>query len=46
MEVAVYSIEGKETGRTVDLPESIYGIEEPNDHAILLDILDIQIDRV
>lgn len=38
MEVAVYSIEGNETGRTVDLPESIYAIEEPNDHAIYLDV--------
>ncbi len=35
MEVKVLSIEGKETGRTVDLPEEIFGIE-PNDHAIYL----------
>lgn len=45
MEVAVYSIEGKETGRTVDLPESIYAIEEPNDHAIYLDVKYIQQNR-
>ena len=37
MKVAIYNIEGKETGKQVDLNESIYGIE-PNDHAIYLDI--------
>lgn len=35
MELKVLNIEGKETGRTVDLPEDIFGIE-PNDHAIYL----------
>jgi len=35
MQVKVLNIEGKETGRTVDLPEDIFGIE-PNDHAIYL----------
>ncbi|MCL2072858.1 MAG: 50S ribosomal protein L4 [Marinilabiliaceae bacterium] len=37
MELNVVNIEGKETGRTVDLPETIFGIE-PNDHAIYLDV--------
>ncbi len=35
MQLKVLNIEGKETGRTVDLPEEIFGIE-PNDHAIYL----------
>ena len=36
MELAVITIEGKETGRKVNLNDSIFGIE-PNDHAIYLD---------
>jgi large subunit ribosomal protein L4 len=36
MEIAVFNIEGKETGRKVTLDETIFGIE-PNDHAIYLD---------
>lgn len=37
MEVKVLNITGQETGRTVALDESIFGIE-PNDHAIYLDV--------
>ncbi len=37
MELAVLSIAGKETGRKVELKDSIFGIE-PNDHAIYLDV--------
>lgn len=36
MEVAVFNIDGKETGRKVNLEDTIFGIE-PNDHAIYLD---------
>ncbi len=36
MEVAIFNIDGKETGRKVTLNETIFGIE-PNDHAIYLD---------
>jgi large subunit ribosomal protein L4 len=36
MELAVINIEGKETGRKVNLNDSVFGIE-PNDHAIYLD---------
>ena len=36
MELAVINKEGKETGRKVNLDDSIFGIE-PNDHAIYLD---------
>ena len=35
MQVEVLNIEGKKTGRTVELPEEIFGAE-PNDHAIYL----------
>ena len=35
MQVDVLNISGKKTGRTVDLPEEIFGIE-PNDHVIYL----------
>jgi large subunit ribosomal protein L4 len=36
MELKVVNIQGKETGRKVNLNDSIFGIE-PNDHAIYLD---------
>ena len=35
MELKVLNIQGQETGRTVELPEDIFGIE-PNNHAIYL----------
>jgi len=35
MQVDVLSIQGKKTGRTIDLPEEIFGIE-PNQHVIYL----------
>src|SRR6201996_1096081 len=35
MQADVLNIQGKKTGRTVDLPEEIFGIE-PNDHVIYL----------
>lgn len=37
MELSVYKIDGKESGKKVTLPEAIFGIE-PNDHAIYLDV--------
>jgi large subunit ribosomal protein L4 len=36
MEVTVFNIDGKETGRKVNLNDAIFGIE-PNDHAMYLD---------
>ncbi len=36
MELVILKIDGKETGRKVNLDDSIFGIE-PNDHAIYLD---------
>jgi large subunit ribosomal protein L4 len=36
MELAILNTSGKETGRKVNLNDSIFGIE-PNDHAIYLD---------
>ncbi|HKP33090.1 MAG TPA: 50S ribosomal protein L4 [Chitinophagaceae bacterium] len=35
MQVDVLDIKGKKTGRTIDLPEDIFGVE-PNDHVIYL----------
>lgn len=35
MQIKVLNIQGQETGRTVELPEEIFGIE-PNNHAIYL----------
>ncbi len=37
MEVKVLNIQGQETGKTVELKDSIFNIE-PNDHAIYLDV--------
>lgn len=37
MKVSVLDIQGKETGREVELSESVFGIE-PNDHVIYLDV--------
>ncbi|MFO8000251.1 MAG: 50S ribosomal protein L4 [Marinilabilia sp.] len=37
MELNVIDIQGQETGRKVQLPDSVFGIE-PNDHAIYLDV--------
>jgi large subunit ribosomal protein L4 len=37
MKVAVIDIKGKDTGREVELSDSVFGIE-PNDHAIYLDV--------
>ena len=37
MKVAVTDINGKKTGRSVELSDTIFGIE-PNDHAIYLDV--------
>ncbi len=37
MKVAVIDINGKKTGRNVELSEAVFGIE-PNDHAIYLDV--------
>ena len=37
MEIKVYNINGSETGRTINLEDSIFAIQ-PNDHAIYLDV--------
>ena len=37
MKISVLDIKGNETGRQIELSESIFGIE-PNDHAIYLDV--------
>ena len=37
MELSVYKIDGKESGKKVTLDDTVFGIE-PNDHAIYLDV--------
>ncbi|WP_457616713.1 50S ribosomal protein L4 [Lutibacter sp.] len=37
MKVSVLDIQGKDTGRKVDLSDAVYGIE-PNNHAVYLDV--------
>ncbi|KIC92962.1 50S ribosomal protein L4 [Flavihumibacter solisilvae] len=37
MQVDVLDIQGKKTGRTIELPEEIFGVE-PNDHVIYLSV--------
>ncbi|MGB0949050.1 MAG: 50S ribosomal protein L4, partial [Marinirhabdus sp.] len=37
MKVAVVDINGKDTGRKVELPKEVFGIE-PNNHAVYLDV--------
>ncbi|MBT8190817.1 MAG: 50S ribosomal protein L4 [Saprospiraceae bacterium] len=44
MKIDVYGIDGNSTGRKVDLPDEIFGIE-PNDHALYLDIKAIQANK-
>ena len=41
MELKVFQIDGKNTGRSVQMSESVFGIE-PNDHSIWLDVRRIQ----
>ncbi len=38
MELRVYKIDGSESGKTVTLNDKIFNVEEPNDHAIWLDV--------
>jgi large subunit ribosomal protein L4 len=37
MKVSVYNTQGQDTGRTVELPEEIFGIE-PHEHSVWLDV--------
>ncbi len=37
MQLSVYNIEGKDTGRTIELPDNIFGIE-PHEHSVWLDV--------
>ena len=37
MELTIYNIQGGDTGRKIDLENSVFGIE-PNDHAIYLSV--------
>jgi large subunit ribosomal protein L4 len=37
MKLDIYNIEGKSTGNSVDLPDSVFGVE-PNEHVMYLDV--------
>lgn len=37
MNIAVHNIKGETTGRTIDLPEEVFGIE-PHEHSVWLDV--------
>jgi large subunit ribosomal protein L4 len=37
MKATVYNIQGEATGRTIDLPEDVFGIE-PHEHSVWLDV--------
>jgi len=41
MQLEIINLKGEKTGRTVELPEDIFGIE-PNDHAIYLAVKQFQ----
>ncbi|MEM7656511.1 MAG: 50S ribosomal protein L4 [Bacteroidota bacterium] len=45
MEVAVYNIEGADTGRRVDLVDQVFALETPSDHAIYMDVRQIQANK-
>ena len=38
MELAVYNIEGKDTGKKVTLNDSVLALAEPNEHVVYLDV--------
>ncbi len=38
MELNILNIKGEDTGRKVSLDDAIFGLEQPNDHAIYLDV--------
>lgn len=42
MEAAVYTIKGTSTGRTVTLSDAVFGLETPSDHAIYMDVRQMQ----
>jgi len=37
MQISVYNIQGESTGRSVTLPDEIFGIE-PHEHSVWLDV--------
>jgi len=38
MELSVYKISGEETGKKIKLDDAVFNIEQPNDHAVYLDV--------
>lgn len=42
MEVAVYTLSGEDTGRRINLADEVFALEAPNDHAIYMDVRQMQ----
>ena len=38
MELAVYNIKGQDTGKKVTLSDDVFGLAEPNEHVVYLDV--------
>lgn len=38
MELAVYNIKGEDTGKKVQLNDAVFGLENPNEHVVYLDV--------
>jgi large subunit ribosomal protein L4 len=38
MEVAVYTYQGQDTGRRIDLADAVFALEKPSDHALYMDV--------
>lgn len=38
MEISIYKISGEETGKKIKLDDAVFNLEQPNDHAIYLDV--------
>ena len=45
MKLSVLNIEGKDTGRKIELSKTVFGLENPSDHAIYLDVKLIMANR-
>jgi len=45
MELSVVNSKGQDTGRKASLSDEVFGLEEPNDHAIYLDVRQLMANR-
>lgn len=42
MEATIYNIEGQQTGKVITLADEVFALEQPNDHAIYMDVRQMQ----